>query len=131
MLEVRLFGAGRRRERRLRPAVEQGARIGKRRGAVAQVERRGAEPEHVGAPIERLAAQRFGRHEAHRAAGVAGDELPDLLGHGDAEVAELGAELRRAEEVGRLDVAVQDAVLVRGVQRPRDIGDGLAHEPQR
>src|SRR6185369_8881587 len=43
---------------------------------------------------------------------------------------EADARLRRAEEVRRLDVAVQDARLVRALERGADLVDHAAHEPE-
>ncbi|GAA0923600.1 hypothetical protein GCM10009558_035640 [Virgisporangium aurantiacum] len=76
-----------------------------------------AQPVHVGGGHDRVARQPLRCHvgrgaEQHR---VAVGELTDR--GGDAEVDDLGLPVRRDHDVGRLHIAVHDAVLVRGTER--------------
>jgi hypothetical protein len=100
----------------------------------------GSEREDVGAGVHRLAAHLLGGHVAHRAhdpAGLGrerhrGHFLP-FLGHrvlpGEAEVEHLDLPRAEQEHVLGLQVAVDDALLVRRGQPARDLEgdlDGLA-----
>ena len=81
----------------------------------------GAEAEDVGPRVDRLSLDLFRRHirggpeyRARRGLGDVGSRL-QALGH--AEVEELRRAARGDHDVGRFQVAVQDALLVRGLQR--------------
>ena len=91
-----------------------------------------AEAEEVRARVEHFAASLLGRHVSHSAEGDAGagqmlgELIGGRLGHGlraggfhhfrEAEVENLGAGARSDEDVGRLDVAMDDAASVSGVE---------------
>src|SRR5690606_10360622 len=85
--------------------------------------RQDAEAVDVGAYAGGLALEDLRRHVERRA-----DALVAVLAHEDAgaEVAELGAALAREEDVRRLDVAVEDRVLVGVGQALRDV----EHQPE-
>ena len=93
-----------------------------------------AEREQVGARVELPAARLLGRHVRHRAQrrprhrhslAMRGLVRRRRLGPLDqlrqAEVEHLGLAARRHEDVRRLDVAVDDALGVRGVERVGDL----------
>ena len=130
VLEERLFRPYRPRKCGAR-AGEQIVDRGERVKAIAKVERGGAEAEHVGTAVDRFTAQRLGGHELQRAAHLARRRVFEPLSEGDAEVTELDAGLGRPEEIRRLDVAMDDAGVMRGVKPLGDAGDRLAHVPKR
>ena len=99
----------------------------------------GAEGEQVGAGIEFLAAGLFGRHVGDRAYGRsrAGQVLFDRCAFGggrlrarqlrQSEVEDFGLTAFRNEDVGRLDVAMDNFFGVRGVERVGDL-DGQGEQ---
>ena len=98
-----------------------------------------AERIDIGAGVELLALDLFGRHVVKRADDVAGFGEGAVGGHaGDAEVHQLDAAVGRKHDVGRLDVAMDDAArmgvgeggegLVGGVERLGDRQAADAHE---
>ena len=101
------------------------------------VERR-RQPVDVGLGGRRFAVEDLGRGVVDRGGDQPALRLVSALDAGDPEVAQLVA-VRRAQDVGRLDVAVQHAGAVRCLERPaqphpelRDLGGAhrpLAHEP--
>ncbi len=106
-----------------------------------------AKAEKIAAGIERLAARLLGRHVGHRAErragagemggfqgglGVAGQGGGGALAValnllGQAEIEDFGVAAGGDEDVGRLDVAMDDALFVRGVER---VGDFDAERQQ-
>ena len=102
--------------------------LGERGRAVEEIVGRGAERVDVALAVGHVAAQDLGGDEAQRAAG---DLVAEAPGHGDAEIPQADAGLRGEEEVRRLDVAVEDARLMRALERVGDGVDDLAHEPER
>ncbi len=90
-----------------------------------------AQREEVGPVVHLLALDLLRRHVVGRA-----EELT-LLGEvravepGDAEVRDLHPVVRGDEDVRRLDVAVDDPVRMRVVQRVPHLGDGVDHELHR
>ena len=87
-----------------------------------------AEGPHVGGAAEAPTLQRFGRHVQRRAGdGEVGGARVERVGAvdvlGDAKVAESDDALHGEEDVGRLDVAVQDGAAVAVLQR-----EGHLHE---
>ena len=96
---------------------------GERQPAGAEGVEHAAQAEQVGPMVDRLAARLLGRHELRRAdddpvVGQAG-----IIGRaGQAEVDDLDAPRRAVEQdVGRLDVAVDQAVGMRGGQAESDL----------
>ena len=88
--------------------------------------------EHVGALVDVAAGDLLGRHVGRRAdhrAGLRalGLRAVDVLHARDAEVGELGARLRIEHHVRRLDVAMDDAGVVRELERVEQ----LAHDAHR
>ena len=82
-----------------------------------------AERPDVGAGVDVLARGLFGGHVGDRADGHPRDRHPGLAGQlGQAEVEDLGLSIGRDHDVARLDVAVDDAVLVGLGQPPGDLG---------
>ena len=55
----------------------------------------------------------------------------DMGGLGQPEIEDLGLDTRGHEDVGRLDVAVDDAVGVGGVQRVRNLSREVQHQTKR
>ena len=92
-----------------------------RRPARERLEQRHAERVEVGGEPDRRAGDLLGRHVRERADEAAGLRLAEVDEVGAAEVAELGVAGDVEEDVGRLDVAVDDAALVRGVQRRQQV----------
>ncbi len=78
-----------------------------------QLEQHDAGGVEVGSRICCLAADLFGRHVAWRAQYQAGSSLLCRLDAGDAEITQLQAAGARDEDVGRLDVAMNNALVVR------------------
>ena len=73
----------------------------------------------------RVRYPRFRREKIRRADGDAGPreaQQRDVIVLGQAEVGDLHRAVAREQQVGRLDVAVDDAMLVRVVQRIADLG---------
>ena len=82
-----------------------------------------AERPDVGAGVDVLAAELFGRHVGDGADGAAGAGQAGLAGDlGQAEVGDAGRPVLGDEDVGRLDVAVDDAARVGGGQAVGDLG---------
>ena len=85
----------------------------------------------VGLRGDLVAERLLGRDVVGRAEHAAGGgQALRLERAGDAEVGDLGAALVVDQDVLRLDVAVDEAVLVRALERPADldrVGDGLGH----
>ena len=125
-------------------------RIGVERAAAGEhLVEHDAEREDVGAVIDGLAAHLLGRHVAHRAEHRARARQRTRMGEqgrlglnrgarlgqlGEAEVEDLDAAVARDEDVVRLQVAVDDALLVRGGQAPGDLAgvvDGLPMRQRR
>ena len=92
-----------------------------------------AEGEDVGARVDRLPAQLLGRHVAGRAELRAGQRQPGLRRPArrrqvprDAEVHDLdAARLSLQQHVLGLEIAMDDAVAVRRVERFGDLGQGV------
>ena len=80
----------------------------------------------VGAGVDVLAEELLGRHVGDGPDGTAGAGQAGLAGDlGQAEIGDPGDALLRDEDVGRLDVAVDDAVRMGGGQAIRDLrGEG-------
>jgi hypothetical protein len=89
--------------------------------------------EQVGARIDLLPLHLLGRHVLQRAdhAALRARGFAGILDAGDAEVGELDAPARLDQQVGRLDVAVDDALLVRVVERAEQVADDLQRLLQR
>ena len=88
---------------------------------------------HVGPAVDLAARHLFGRHvegAAQHAARAGHRRRGDL---GDAEIQQLHGAVVEQPDVGRLDVAVDDALLVRVVQAGEQLRDDveLLHERQR
>jgi hypothetical protein len=97
----------------------QGQQVVERRGEAVHVARRRA---------PHAALQRFGRHVGWRAeARGRACRLALVVEQRDAEVEEHGASVTAHEHVRRLDVAVQHARLVHGLQARGEVG-GPAHD---
>ena len=87
--------------------------------------------------VQRLAGSLFGRHIGDRADNNSGTrfpvryrervfaERPVLREFGETEVGELGVTVLRDQDVGGLDIAMQDASSMRGGQSVRDAGQQL------
>ena len=78
----------------------------------------------VGAPVDGLAADLLGRHEVHRPDPAAGRGQP-AFGERvarEAEVAEVDLVVGAEQDVGGLDVAVDEPGIVRGVERVGHMG---------
>ena len=84
-------------------------------------EQRHAQRVKVGGRADGGAGDLLGRHVRDRADQAAGLRLAEVDQVGGAEVAELGVAGGVEEDVGRLDVAVDDAALMRGVQRRQQL----------
>ena len=85
----------------------------------------GAQTEHVRARVERLPLRLFGRHVRGGAGHhtLAGPRHVRVCRHdlGQAEVEHLGATVVRDEDVGRLEIAVEDALLMSGMEGVGDL----------
>jgi hypothetical protein len=87
--------------------------------------------EQVAAPVDRLAGELLGRHvrdgAEHRA------ELGELGGVelGDAEIGDFDAAVGEQDDVGGLDVAMDDAALVRVLQGAQQLAHDAARLGQR
>ena len=106
---------------------ERGDRVARKRArARQQLVEHDAEREEVRAPVELLALDLLGRHvrraadHVARARQLGGRGLGELA---DPEVGDLDPAVLRHEDVGRLDVAVQHAALVRVPERFGDLAD--------
>jgi hypothetical protein len=96
-----------------------------------------AEAEDIGSHVDCLARRLFWRHVARRTENGADDSVRHgvrevvllvacrLQQLGEAEIEKLDRPIWRDENVGGLQVAVQDAAIVSGLQCPRDL-DRLA-----
>ena len=101
-----------------------------RRRPGEQLEQHAGERVDVGPPVHGPVLEPLGRHVVERAEGGPGERQcgPARLpggGAGDAEVDQVGElvlVVAAHEHVGRLDVAVHQPGRVRGVQRPRHLG---------
>ncbi len=81
-----------------------------------------AEREDVAAEVELVAQDLLRAHVARRAhAGAGLGQVAQRVVAGDAEVHQLHLALVGDDDVGRLDVAVDDAAEVRVVERTRDL----------
>ena len=77
----------------------------------------------VGSGVDVLAEELLGRHVGDGPDGAAGPGQAGLAGDlGQAEIGDPGDALLRDEDVGRLDVAVDDAVRMGGGQAVGDLG---------
>ena len=117
LVDDAVHDAGDRRGEERRPAREQGVGHGCERedvGAAVHV----LDASLLGGRVERGPDELAGRREAHARA----------LQAGDPEVRDLGLARRQHDHVGRLDVAVNDAVAVSVVEGARDLGDGAHHD---
>ncbi len=108
-----------------------GPRAGERLLADEELVQDDAGRKHVAAPVDAAAGDLLGRHvrrRAHHGAGLGLFRIGAVIGHArDAEVRELDSRLAVEHHVGRLDVAVDDARLVRELQRVEQ----LAHDAHR
>jgi hypothetical protein len=106
-----------------------GPEVGGRPGE--QLEEEHAQRVHVAAPVLALTGGLFRRHVVRRAEDEPGGGLACVarpLGEpGDAEVGQLRAPVAGEQHVLRLDVAVVDAAVMRGAERPGE----LAHQRHR
>ena len=125
---------GTRRERGRAPRRRRGARCRGRRGeergpAREQGVGHGGEREDVGAAVHVLDAGLLGgRVERGPDELAGGRETWRALQAGDAEVHDLRLARRQHDHVGRLDVAVNDAVAVGVVEGARDLRDDAHHD---
>ena len=99
-----------------------------RRAADEEVPQRRGEGVDVAAGVAvGLAVEDLGRRPRHRDADVLVDVLGVAAPPGDAEVGEAGLAVLADQDVGRLDVAVDDAGPVRGLDRARELDAGAQH----
>ncbi len=96
-------------------------------------EKRGADRPEIGARVDvlRFAERLFGSHEGRRAeerAAVGRFGTSRLEQPGDAEVEHLEPAIAGEKQVGRLDVAVDDAAPVRGVEHVQELDAELAQD---
>nr|CRL52805.1 hypothetical protein CPGR_00080 [Mycolicibacterium fortuitum subsp. fortuitum DSM 46621 = ATCC 6841 = JCM 6387] len=127
------FRIGELRWRRIQVVADHHRRVavGERRGAGEKTVGGRGQGVLIGPPVERLTHQLLRCGVGHRADGDVGRGEPvDLIGATcDAEVgqhdAALGTLFAGEQDVGRLDVAVQQLALVRVVQCVADSGDDL------
>ena len=118
--------------------------VSPRKGSVpvGHLVKHGAKGEKIGASVQFLAAHLLRRHVGHRAHGGPGvvtssfsckREKVSLSGHrrgwptgaqdlGEAKIEDLGLAALGDEDVRRLDVAVDDALGVSGIERVSDLG---------
>ncbi len=90
-----------------------------------------AEREQVGAAVDRHTRYLLGRHVFRRAERCPGLRHARGRHVGDAEVGELAAARGRDHHIGRLDVAVDDAVLLRVVERVGHLRGDLRRRGER
>ena len=116
----------------VRPQLRLVVVVGVRRAAGQRVEEQAAEAVDVGAGVDPLAADLLRRDEVQRPDPVAGlrRALGDLALR-EAEVREVGVVVLAEQDVGGLDVAVDEPRGVRGVQRGRDLADDAGGAPGR
>ena len=89
-----------------------------KRGVAGQRgEQGGAESVDVGGPAWRIAGEDFGSGERRRTGEGAGGCLESACDVGDSEIAQCPFAVVGEQDIGRLDVAVQNSVLMRGLQR--------------
>ena len=97
---------------------------GERHPAREHVEEHRAERVDVGAHADLLAADLLGRDVVHGAQQPAGAAVVDAAElHGEPEVGQVDVALGVEQDVGGLDVAVDEAARVRGVERGGHRGD--------
>ena len=100
----------------------------KHRPAGQQRVQQGAETIQVAAGVDRLPLGLLRRHVFGRPHHVAGGRETRIAEQpGDAEVGEFQTAVGGQEQVARLDVAVDDAPVVRVAQRPADVDAHLRH----
>ena len=80
-------------------------------------EQGGAQSVDVGGPAGRITGEDFRSGERRRTGEGAGGSLESACDVGDSEVAQCPFAVVGEQDIGRLDVAVQDSVLMRGLQR--------------
>jgi hypothetical protein len=119
---------GRRRLGEVRPELRLVVVAGERRAPGERVVEEAAEAVDVGARVDPLAADLLRRDEVERADPVPGPRraLRDLALR-EAEVGEVDVVFGAEQDVGGLDVPVDEAGGVRGVERGADLGDDPRH----
>lgn len=105
-------------------------------GPLEQVEADQSDGEQVGGEVRLGAEELFGREIARRADHVGGLGQPGLaLAHGDAEVGQPQVRPPGSgglhQDVGRFDVAVDDALRMHRRQPRQELVEQCAHEPGR
>ena len=117
-----LFGWVSRLFLEVRPEHAHPLAVGERRRAGEALVHDARERVHVGLGRHLLAMDLLGRHVVERAEGLPGPgQQAALAVLGEAEIRQVGVAVRVDQDVGRLDVAVEEALGVERVERARNL----------